>query len=496
MFFRWPTPIMWLKSMPQTLIWLFCAVTICRSTACGQEMPKPIALHPQNPHYFLWRGQPTILITSGEHYGLLLNLDFDYVPYFAELRRHGLNHTRVFVGTYREIPGSFGITDNTLAPHPNRYICPWARSDQAGYFDGGNKFDLQRWDAAYFDRLRDMLEKAREAGIVVELNLFCPMYDDALWAANPMNHVNNVNETEDVPRNEVLTGKHPRLMDVQLAVTSKMVSEVNAFDNLYFEVCNEPYERRTTMEWQHRIVDHIVQTERDLPNQHLISQNIANGEEKIEMPHTAVSIFNFHYCVPPTTVALNFGLNKVIGENETGFRGRCDTLYRTEAWDFLLAGGGLFNNLDYSFSPNHEDGSLRDYKSPGGGSRELRQQLRILKDTLYSIDFISLVPDTSTIQRTSPKLISSCLSAPNSTYLVYLHTPLLKKPEPLEKFVNQSIVAEVGIVLPVGSYSLAWIDTKSGETVKTERRMFDGKSATIQSPRFVDDIALRMVAQQ
>ena len=29
----------------------------------------PIRLHPENPHYFLFRGRPTVLITSGEHYG-------------------------------------------------------------------------------------------------------------------------------------------------------------------------------------------------------------------------------------------------------------------------------------------------------------------------------------------------------------------------------------------------------------------------------------------
>ncbi len=39
----------------------------------------PIALHPDNPHYFIWRGEPTILITSGEHYGALLNLDLQSV---------------------------------------------------------------------------------------------------------------------------------------------------------------------------------------------------------------------------------------------------------------------------------------------------------------------------------------------------------------------------------------------------------------------------------
>ena len=30
---------------------------------------EPIKLHPSNPHYFLFNGQPTVLITSAEHYG-------------------------------------------------------------------------------------------------------------------------------------------------------------------------------------------------------------------------------------------------------------------------------------------------------------------------------------------------------------------------------------------------------------------------------------------
>ena len=33
---------------------------------------EPLTLHPQNPHYFLWRGEPTILITSAEHFGSVI----------------------------------------------------------------------------------------------------------------------------------------------------------------------------------------------------------------------------------------------------------------------------------------------------------------------------------------------------------------------------------------------------------------------------------------
>jgi hypothetical protein len=57
----------------------------------------------------------------------------------------------------------------------------------------------------------------------------------------------------------------------------------------------------------------------------LISQNIANKTAQVADPHRAVSIFNFHYAVPSDAVAMNWHLNKVIGDNETGFRGTNDT---------------------------------------------------------------------------------------------------------------------------------------------------------------------------
>ncbi|MEN6496253.1 MAG: hypothetical protein ABFD16_18375, partial [Thermoguttaceae bacterium] len=215
---------------------------------------EPIALHPQNGRYFLWRGKPTLLVTSGEHYGAVLNLDFDFVRYLDALAADGLNHTRVFSGTYREVPGSFKITDNVLAPKVERFACPWARSLPPDSAEGGPKFDLTRYDPAYFARLRQFLAAAQKRGVVVELNLFCPLYNDELWTVSPMNAANNINGLGDCPRTEVLTLKHPRLLEVQVAVTRKIVGEVNEFDNLYFEVCNEPYFGGVTDAWQRRIV--------------------------------------------------------------------------------------------------------------------------------------------------------------------------------------------------------------------------------------------------
>src|SRR5690242_13502426 len=99
-------------------------------------LAAPLALHPDNPHYFVFRGKPTIFLTSGEHYGAVLNLDFDYAKYLKTLARDGLNGTRTWAGSYCEPASAFQIAHNTLAPAAGRFISPWARSDQPGYANG------------------------------------------------------------------------------------------------------------------------------------------------------------------------------------------------------------------------------------------------------------------------------------------------------------------------------------------------------------------------
>ncbi|UCF35736.1 MAG: hypothetical protein JSU96_12955, partial [Acidobacteriota bacterium] len=156
---------------------------------------EPLRLHSQNPHYLEFREQPRILITSGEHYGAVLNREFDYVRYLDSLASDGLNLTRVFSGAYVEHPTAFNITRNTLAPKEGEFLCPWARSSEPGYANGGNKFDLSRWDPAYFVRLADFIRQADRRDIVVEVTIFCPFYSDEQWKLSPMNRANNINGT-------------------------------------------------------------------------------------------------------------------------------------------------------------------------------------------------------------------------------------------------------------------------------------------------------------
>ena len=78
---------------------------------------EPIKVHPANPHYYLFNDRPTILITSAEHYGAVVNKDFNYVPYLDAPQSYGLNNTRIYVGAMFEPQGKF-IKGNPLGPKP------------------------------------------------------------------------------------------------------------------------------------------------------------------------------------------------------------------------------------------------------------------------------------------------------------------------------------------------------------------------------------------
>jgi len=76
---------------------------------------EPIRVHPDNSHFYLFRGKPTVLVTSAEHYGAVMNKAFNYVAYLDSLKSYGLNYTRIYPAAFIEPEGTFH-PENTLAP--------------------------------------------------------------------------------------------------------------------------------------------------------------------------------------------------------------------------------------------------------------------------------------------------------------------------------------------------------------------------------------------
>jgi hypothetical protein len=424
---------------------------------------EPLKLHPENPHYVVFRGKPTVLVASTEHYGAVLNRDFDFRPYLDELKAAGLNYTRAFSGVYSE---PWGEPFNTLNPPGGRLLAPWARGATPGYADGGNKFDLDKWDDAYFKRLREFIAEAGKRGVVVELTLFCNWYDDNQWHLSPLYVRNNVNGVGDRDSKQVNSLQSGDLLKHQEAMVRKVVAEVNDLENVFFEVCNEP---GAEGDWMDRMAEVIWEAEGKLPNRHLIANN---GHP---VPHMA--IFNAHYDRDGSFVRGNYGRNLVVGYDETGFDGASDLPYRRQGWHFLLSGGGLYDNLDWSFSVAHPDGSETKWdKKLGGGSPALRRQLGVLLAFLEGFDLARLKPDKGVVKGGAPGNFS-VLAEPGKQYAIYL---------------DGGDRAELQVDLPAGDYAAAWIDTRTGAKARAED-VSGGGVRTLKSPGYAEDIALRIL---
>ena len=454
--------------------------------------PSPSVFTPTNPHYFLFRGKPTVLVTSGEHYGAVINLDFKYDVYLDALASDGLNLTRLFVGSYLEKPGDFKIRFNTLAPAPGRAVTPWARSTTDGYAGGGPKFDLDRWDEGYFTRLKDFVAKANARGIVVEVVLFSNWYGKGTMS--PLHPSNNVNGLDAVAPDAAHTLANGGLLARQEAMVRKLVAELNAFDNVYFEIQNEPdatspdtreippvaeprpparikVPTAASVAWQATVVGWIVDEERRLPQRHLIAQGFANHGVVLDTVDPRVSVINFHYALPES-VTWNLGLNRPIAFDESGFAGHDDSLYRRQAWRFLMAGGAVFSGLDYSFAVGFEKGTAEN-DAPGGGSAALRSQLGVLKRTLDATGLIGMRPDRDVVV-SAPGAAAVALSRPGRHYLIYLEGPGK---------------TDLTVRLPAGRYQATWSNARTGRTERQES-VTGGGNRLLESPDYVTDVVL------
>ena len=454
-----------------TNLFLFLSILLMGCKTQAPVKQDVISLHPENSNYFLYKGKPTILVTSAEHYGAVMNAAFDYEKYLATLKATGFNYTRIFIGPYSEMGDNFfSISNNTMNPEPKNWLVPWVKDTIS------QKYDLTKWNDAFFKRLKAFVSAASEHGIVVEVTLFTSYYSDRQWSTSPFNPKNNIQEFDSISFKQVNTINNGQLMDIQEKYVREVVRELNPYGNIFFEIQNEPWSdnpqlvetiaetdtlthpddwqrlvviaNTSSLEWQKKIASIITDEEKQLSNKHLIAQNISNFRNKIENPDPNISIFNFHYAYP-TAASQNLDLKKAIGLDETGFMPQIDYHYRSQAWKFMLAGGALYNNLDYSFTVGSEDGTHAiDAGTPGYGGTEYRRHLKIMKDFIESFDFIRMKPDNSILQVTKGEVAEfQVLAEPGRQYAIYFDKPT---------------GAAIQLKVPDGEYRTEWINPDSG----------------------------------
>jgi hypothetical protein len=476
------------KYLNQTLLCFVSAILAATTFA------QPIQLHPENKHYFLYNGKPTILVASTEHYGALVNPDFNYELYLRTIAKIGLNHTRLFLGDYSEKPGDFCIVNNTLVAEHGKFLGPWQRSEVPGFALGGNKFDLNKWNPEYFQRLHGFFQLASELNIVVEGVFF---FVGMSWPDMPFNTVNNINGTTVVTNQQYMTLNNGNILTHQKKYVLKLVNELNKYDNVIFNVANEPwffnqehsgFSSPTTdasKRWINEVSGWIVNEEKKLPKKHLISVDYTNEGRKIsKAEHDTywknISVFNHHYDKYAESVKLNYGINKVLSFNETGLMPVSSPQYRIQGYRYLLNGGGLYDHLDFSFQVGHEDGNGgTDFTCLGyNGStdKKTKFEMKALLDFMNSFDFIHTRPNENVIAVTFGDRDISVLENPGKEYAIYVaggsNTGML-------------------LQLVAGKYKASWINPADNKLIKEEEIVTkpNGEIRVVE-PAYKEDIAL------
>jgi hypothetical protein len=448
-----------------------------------------------NPRYLQYKNEPLLLITSAEHYGCLINADFDYIAYLDALHDDGMNNTRVFAGPMIEREQDIGwmLFRNTLAPKPGRLVAPWARSNIPGYFGGGNKFDLDKWNEDYFKRLKDLIIQAEKRGIFIELTLFGNQYKDSLWMNSPLYPSNNIQHEGPSGTNSFLlfqTLKHPPLVTRQEAFVSKIIHELNSFDNLYYEVCNEPYNEQKDSgavdNWHHHMIQFIKQAETSLPKKHLIAINESVPDDP------GVSIANYHYVYVtgrPSADSL-YRLNKVIGLDETiGSLIHADVDdVRVEAWNYILQGGGTYNNLSWEYTVSAPTGT--------DSAKIIRSQLYQLQKFMQAFEYTRMKPVKNTESKIPDNYFVRILAEAGKQYAAYLHH---SKPRGKTSVWGYDAIISnfkdtLALDLPEGTYTIQFINPSTGSLMGNANTVLHkGGERILYTPLFTTDIALQIL---
>jgi len=486
--------------MVKTLFSLVTLLMLAGECAFGQA----VRVDPTNPHYFSFHGKPTLLITSAEHYGGVVNKEFDYVAYFDALKAYDLNYTRIYPGALFEPIGKF-LPGNTLGPRPRSLILPWARSDQPGYVLGGNKFDLNKWDPEYFARLKDFITQAGARGIVVEVCLFNSEYSDT-WPINPLYAENNIQGENNYDFHDAQTMKHPELVARQDEYVRQIVREVNAYDNVILEICDEPAlftPGEEAAPWVVHFIDVIKGAEIGLPKQHLIAQEVQSAVggplDLSGNPGISVIVTQYIYDSGDLEMGGLKGLdfeyhhNKPIEENETyyyplGYQGDKIADSRVESWEFMVGGGAGFNQLNGLFTVDNPAGKTPD-------NAQLLRSLQNLKAFLDSFVFVKMRQDKSLVKSGVPEGAHwRAISEPGRQYAVYLHHS--------EGGKHGSYTASpgtyqetLGLDLPAGDYRADWVDPVQGSVIRSGDLQSGGRTTNATTPVYHVDIALRIKRQ-
>jgi hypothetical protein len=492
-----------------------------------------VHIHPDNPKLFEFRGKPLVLLTATEHYGAVMNRPFQFERYLADAAEKRMTLTRLFM-LFRELQTNINPY-STCKPETPDYIAPFERTGPGRALDQELKYDLDRPNPEFFDRLHRFLSLASSYGIIVEIVLLSNTYAPNIWELNPLNDRNNINGLEAIEWPDYLSQRHPKLFERQAAHVRKIVEETNAYDNVIYEICNEPggaapspAENPSVEEvnqWLSALIGVVRQTEAGLPNQHLIAGQEAfsympsSQGSDVSFQAMGYDVINMH-ALPNTVyhgqgyhlgdfmskqLALralrDFGLAtygepKPLNQDEDNAASAYKdveawTIHRKRAWTAVLS-GGHYDTIDFSIVNSCETGTPES-------QRHIRSWMKYLSEFIHSIDLARAHPLLGLLQEQPQHALEVVFGIEAEDYCIYLadeREPASARGLPdgdqIDRGAGQPIRGQLKLRLPAGDYQVACFNPKTGCYSPAILIREDGLGVQLPVPDFVHDLVIRV----
>jgi hypothetical protein len=428
----------------------------------------PLRVHPNNQRYFADGSGRAVLLTGSHTWANFQERgvegetpDFDYERYLDFMQELGHNFMRMWRWEQAQWM-QFVHGDTQIRYKPMAYV----RTGPGKALDGKPKFDLGRFNQAYFDRLRERVVAAGERGIYVSVMMFQgfsveqkgtkgvdPKKGNA-WDGHPYNSKNNVNGFNgdlngDGEGDETHTLKSPEIVKLHETYIRKVIDTLNDLDNVLWEISNESH--TNSIEWHYHMIRFIKDYEANKPNQHPVGMTSSpiNNPPLFASPADWISPNGKDYINnPPDTK----GDKVIIVDNDHISPWDSDPQW---VWKNFMRGNQFIlmdNYMDFrADSPERPDPKHDPARKAMGFARCLSE----------CTDLAALTPQGGLAST------KYCLANPGMEYLVY---------QP------QRGAKSFSVRLESGAYAVEWTDLTNCRAAKADDLQAAAGENTLESP--------------
>ena len=416
--------------------------------ANGQPAGGPLRIHPDNPRYFADDTGRAVWLTGSHTWANFQERgvegetpDFDYEVYLDFLEDHGHNFMRMWRWEQAKwmqfVPASTPIRYAPMA---------YERTGPGIAQDGKPRFDLTRFNQAYFDRLRRRVLAAGKRGIYVSVMLFQgfsveqkgtrgvdPNLGNA-WDGHPYNIRNNVNGidgdvNDDGEGAETHTLANPAVTRLLEAYVRKVIETLNDLDNVLWEISNESHTR--SIEWHYHMIRFIRDCEAGLSKQHPIGMTGSpiNNPPMFASPADWISPRGGDYLNDPPD---SKGRKVIIVDND-----------HIRPWDSEpdWAWKNFMRGNHFILMDSYMDFRMGSPPEPESKHEPTRRAMGFVRELAEGVDLASLEPHAELSSTTY------CLAEPGREYLVY-------QPQGGEEFT---------VRVEPGTYEVRWLNCSTNE---------------------------------